>query len=1084
MSLFSFNSLLLLAAAVAAYYAHAAYLKLEHARRTKQFALDQRRRAGIPDHDTRPFGIARADALKRQHKRDNPAVRHPPSSPLTPTAAATASPASRTYARHSPVKLASSLDSSLSQPGYLRRGNTNALRTPAAASDDEPRWPGAFREYPSPHAHNLYPDAHLVASPSALEGPASWSSPATRKHGLSDSESFSGSSGAARPKKTKADTAHANLERRAIAARTSKKRGPTEARDGVEDSVAGDRIVKRRNKAPLQELYDNSSLEAASYDEDEDEGGEEIEVGGDSSLDPDDDEQMDSAVSLSVSQRDRRGKKRDVDEVDGAESIAGASTRVVRNRKRGKAHRTSLPASLLPPDEREYQLEDEEMASLSDFGAGRIETDRESLALAPTLPRTVKGKRKVDTSDDREPGDEWTDLNGLRWRIGEDGVRRRATVVVEQRPKYNMPKDSQHPDAKQKIQVYVERFLSEEEYEEAKRKKLLGFQEAERQREAEAKRKAEEEAAAKAAEEAAAGRNVSTPKKLRNNDLLYSDSVVRHSPLRTSRSEVQLRGTADSPLRQSSTPLREGTPSSTSKANKRISLSIPNSNAASIVRASTPSRRSGLDEAGKRKREEALFKKLREEKEAKEAASQPKAAVAATSALTAAPAAAAPSTASTPASNRFSTPSATAAKSDSTPAAEKKDVPVLFGALTSAASAPSKPAEDAATKPSFSFGSQPAVSTTSTAAVSKPTGGETKPPFSFETPAAAAAAPSTLAATTTPSASEADAKPKTFGGFASGGTATPAAPESKNETKPAAATLGGGFSFGVPSTAKTTVDTETKPAGTKPAASLTGGFSFSHTTSKTDAKPVSSAGGYSFGASTTKPNPAPISTPAATESKPEAKPASAAAFSFGAPSAQPKTGSAPAPAPASSGGFTFGAPVASPATTDGSKTPATFSFGVGAAKLETNPTGAPASTFSFGTSSAAKTGGVSTPSFSFGGATRTPAPAAAAGGKSATPAPFSFSFGSTANTGSGGGGETKPSTGAAAFSFGTPATTTGAADKTPGTFSFGTPSATGASGGFTFGNSVNTGAGKDTNQSGASSATAPAGGFTFSIGKK
>lgn len=129
-----------------------------------------------------------------------------------------------------------------------------------------------------------------------------------------------------------------------------------------------------------------------------------------------------------------------------------------------------------------------------------------------------KGKRVVDDTEDREIGEEWVDLNGLRWKMGDDGQIRREAVVMEMRPKYpSMPKDSRHPDAKIKVQVLVERFLTEKEYEEARAKRLLSFQELERQKEideseAAAKKKQEEEEEARKKRSVEAGRPVTTPK--------------------------------------------------------------------------------------------------------------------------------------------------------------------------------------------------------------------------------------------------------------------------------------------------------------------------------------------------------------------------------------------------------------------------------------------------------------------------------------------------------------------------------------------------------------------------------------------
>lgn len=130
----------------------------------------------------------------------------------------------------------------------------------------------------------------------------------------------------------------------------------------------------------------------------------------------------------------------------------------------------------------------------------------------------AKGKRVVDDTEDHEIGDEWTDLNGLRWQMDENGDLRREAVMVEMRFKFpNMPKDSRHPDAKVKVPVLVERFLTEAQYEDAREKKLLSFQEEERERErhaAEEQKEREQEAheAARRRRVVESGRDVLTPK--------------------------------------------------------------------------------------------------------------------------------------------------------------------------------------------------------------------------------------------------------------------------------------------------------------------------------------------------------------------------------------------------------------------------------------------------------------------------------------------------------------------------------------------------------------------------------------------
>ncbi|EPQ28827.1 uncharacterized protein PFL1_03630 [Pseudozyma flocculosa PF-1] len=773
----------LLVLSAALYLSYDAYIKRVHAQRARQFALWQRRSAGIPDSDTRPFGIARADALKKIQEQPAAPAAQPRASPLKPgspggTRKPTASP--RRAGRSSPLKKHPS-ESPLAVPGYLQHRKSNKPRSPRIARD-EPRWPGAFVEDDAP--------AKEKSSSSPTKKASTALSPHNLKHKRSDTDPRSGSPNARQSKKKSKQIAEDKRGRRTGAAPVSKKQ-----RDGHNDNLAA--AGKRKGQAQPQQLDD----------------------GSDSDLDMDESSPPRVAAGL-------RGKKRDVGEVDSEESAAGVSTRAVYSKKRGKARNS--PASNRPKlSDLEYQLEDEEMASLSDFGAHRIETDRESLVDAGSRPRTgqVKsknksktkgkgmskskskgqGKREVDMSDDHEPGDEWTDLNGLQWRIGEDGVRRRATVVVEMRPKYNMPKDSQHPDAQQKIQVYVERFLSEQEFDEAKAQKRLGFQEAERQLEAEAKRKAAEEAAARAAERAAVSREVFTPKKLRNPDLLFSDVV----PPGAARSGVDLKRSAGTPPRQGSTPSRQGTPTSMIMANKRISLSVSKSAGPSL--SNSPSSRTALDAESKRRREEALMRRLREEKEAKEAAARLRA-----------PAIAAPS----PIAQNSTGASSGSATATPISASASSIFPATTATTASGADT-AKPAESTPagvdSKPSFSFGAAPAVSA---APPTPPIGGAT-----------------TATATTTPAPATAPSfsfgEPKTEGTANTPSSSSPAfgAGASDAAPKPAgsAATSTPAFTFGAPATS----------GGSKPAASST----FTFGSSSATAPAANGPGVFTFGAS-------------------------------------------------------------------------------------------------------------------------------------------------------------------------------------------------------------------------------------------
>lgn len=130
-------------------------------------------------------------------------------------------------------------------------------------------------------------------------------------------------------------------------------------------------------------------------------------------------------------------------------------------------------------DERDSMNDDvsysDESESMDEDEVDGVE-EAEEAEEAEEVDAKTSRKRAADTSNDHGPGDEWTDTNGLRWRIGDDRVPRRAVMLVEMRPKYAMPRDAVHPDARVRVPTYIERFLSHEEYEEAKRKKQLSWQ--------------------------------------------------------------------------------------------------------------------------------------------------------------------------------------------------------------------------------------------------------------------------------------------------------------------------------------------------------------------------------------------------------------------------------------------------------------------------------------------------------------------------------------------------------------------------------------------------------------------------------
>ncbi|GAA94483.1 uncharacterized protein L969DRAFT_43476 [Mixia osmundae IAM 14324] len=92
--------------------------------------------------------------------------------------------------------------------------------------------------------------------------------------------------------------------------------------------------------------------------------------------------------------------------------------------------------------------------------------------------RSPKQARKTTVTGDvkRKAGEEWTNADGDRFRLDSDGIERKLVLIREVKPKFRMPADSKHPDRNLMHKVLVEKWLTEAEYDEAKRKQVLGWQ--------------------------------------------------------------------------------------------------------------------------------------------------------------------------------------------------------------------------------------------------------------------------------------------------------------------------------------------------------------------------------------------------------------------------------------------------------------------------------------------------------------------------------------------------------------------------------------------------------------------------------
>ncbi|KAJ3719428.1 hypothetical protein C8R42DRAFT_120161 [Lentinula raphanica] len=185
-----------------------------------------------------------------------------------------------------------------------------------------------------------------------------------------------------------------------------------------------------------------------------------------------------------------RGKKRDRDEAgstyggeleeqDDDAEFNVAEDKAHRKKRRNK--RRSDANTISRGKKRDRDLEDE-------LGASDDETNLTSQRIL----RKKRGKRVLDeeklsdvsmedsssntSTKGRKIGETWT-TNGVQYKIGPNGQRLRFELVKKARQKFVMPIDSVHPDRKANLEVYVEAWLTEEEYLEAKAQHLLSWQE-------------------------------------------------------------------------------------------------------------------------------------------------------------------------------------------------------------------------------------------------------------------------------------------------------------------------------------------------------------------------------------------------------------------------------------------------------------------------------------------------------------------------------------------------------------------------------------------------------------------------------
>ncbi|KAF9534629.1 hypothetical protein CPB83DRAFT_878985 [Crepidotus variabilis] len=437
--------------------------------RERSYKLATRRRHGIPDDDLRPFNVAYTEAVMRTREEE-----------------------SKKYATTRPaVPQRESID--LGEAVY----NQNLRQRPIAHTNEpNPRAtvgpvPGGYSSryndslpQPARSHHDHHTDGPAYA-------PSASSSRRLSRHSarLVIGESTSDAEAKKRGWIVEEDEEHE--------AKKTRVEGD-ELIDGDDDAEFDEAAPRRGSKRGIREDEDVDEGKVSSKSR----GKRARKVSGrhsyqvDHTMDiDDDDEEMDDITDLKPISR---GKKRDRaeagstfgadDDDSGAEHEDDSKLRRRRRKRRTVAKRKSEASYLLNKkrqrDVDEDVSEDSEGSSPSKRSSNTRKRGKRSSANRRDYERqrsdvSMDESLTSNRSKHRDIGDEWEN-NGVRWKIGLNGQKLRLALVKKARQRFMMPKDSQHPDREANMQICVETWLSDEEYQQAKADHALAWQESPR----------------------------------------------------------------------------------------------------------------------------------------------------------------------------------------------------------------------------------------------------------------------------------------------------------------------------------------------------------------------------------------------------------------------------------------------------------------------------------------------------------------------------------------------------------------------------------------------------------------------------
>ncbi|TCD70798.1 hypothetical protein EIP91_001488 [Steccherinum ochraceum] len=441
--------------------------------RETQYRKAMRRRHGIPDNDHRPFNVAYAAAARARQELEAEARRSRRAS-IEPQASLHTSNQLRTTASAARQRL-NQFDNHISQDHKPFNQQTDGRNERYVYNVDEDEHAGPSHVQPPNSVHHSFQQSGSLRERSSKRSRLS-TLPAYGKHALDEEEELA-----------------EGQEKESKKSRVDGAEHVSENGDAEQDEEADE--VKEDSGMEV----DEDAYMAASRGSKRSASGE------------DEEDHRPNGTDTKRLRKVSRGKVLEVDhDMEDADAVYELPSRP-RGKKRDRGEAGSVfGGDESPMDEDEGQprrhtrrrTASHKKTSVSSRGqkrgrdVGSYESDEEGSA--KPMKRTMRQRRGQQSTDDsdlsmddgmvshdplckgRRIGEEW-EMNGIQYKVGPNGQRLRQALVKKSRSRFSMPKDSEHPDRSANIDVFVETWLSDEQYQEAKERHELAWQESPRE---------------------------------------------------------------------------------------------------------------------------------------------------------------------------------------------------------------------------------------------------------------------------------------------------------------------------------------------------------------------------------------------------------------------------------------------------------------------------------------------------------------------------------------------------------------------------------------------------------------------------